>query len=189
MSVTGNLTIIILTFMDSHLKTPMYFFFKNFAFLEVSFTMLCIPRFLYSIISGNNTITYNTWRSEVKFAQSCPTLWDSKYCSPPGSSVHGVLQARIPEWVAIPFSGGSSWPRDWTWVSCIAGRFFTVWATREVQEYWSGLPFPFQGLFQTQRSNQVLLRCRQILYQLSHQWISKMENRNSGSVPESHFNQ
>ena len=60
MSVTGNLTIIILTFMDSHLKTPMYFFFKNFAFLEVSFTMVCILRFLYSIISGNNTITYNT---------------------------------------------------------------------------------------------------------------------------------
>ena len=49
-------------------------------------------------------------------------------CSLPGSSVHGILQARILEWVAIPFSTGSSWPRDWTWVSCIAGRFFTVWA-------------------------------------------------------------
>ena len=52
-------------------------------------------------------------------------------CSLPGSSVHGILQARILEWVAIPFSRGSSWPRDWTWVSCIAGRFFTIWATRE----------------------------------------------------------
>ena len=51
-------------------------------------------------------------------------------CSPPGSSVHGISQARILEWVAIPFSRGSSWPRDWTYVSCIAGRFFTVWATR-----------------------------------------------------------
>ena len=130
MSVTGNLTIIILTFMDSHLKTPMYFSFKNFAFLEVSFTMVCSPRFLYSIISGNNTITFNTWRSEVKFAQSCPTLWDSKYCSPPGSSVHGVLQARIMEWVAIPFSRGSSQPRDRTWVSCIAGRCFIIWTIR-----------------------------------------------------------
>ena len=49
-------------------------------------------------------------------------------CSPPGSSVHGILQARILEWVAIPFSGGSSWPRDWTQVSCIAGLFFTTWA-------------------------------------------------------------
>ena len=55
-------------------------------------------------------------------------------CSPPGSSVHGISQARILEWVAIPFSRGPSWPRDRTWVSLIAGRFFTVWATREVQE-------------------------------------------------------
>ena len=50
----------------------------------------------------------------------------------PGSSVHGVLQARILEWVAILFSRGSSWPRDQTQVSCITGRFFTIWATREV---------------------------------------------------------
>ena len=42
-----------------------------------------------------------------------------------------ILQARILEWVAIPFSRGSSWPKDWTEVSCIAGRFFTIWATRE----------------------------------------------------------
>ena len=52
-------------------------------------------------------------------------------CSLPGSSVHGILQARMLEWVAIPSSRGSSWPRDWTWVSSIAGRFFTLWATRE----------------------------------------------------------
>ena len=47
----------------------------------------------------------------------------------PGSSVHGILQARILEWVAMPFSRGSSQPRNWTWVSCITGRFFTIWAT------------------------------------------------------------
>ena len=64
-------------------------------------------------------------RSEV--AQSCPTLCDPMYCSPPGSSVHGILQARILEWVAISSSRGSSWPRDWTQVSCIAGRLFTDW--------------------------------------------------------------
>ena len=52
-------------------------------------------------------------------------------CSPPGSSVHGILQARILEWLAIPFSRGYSWPRDQTWVFCIAGRFCTIWATRE----------------------------------------------------------
>ena len=49
----------------------------------------------------------------------------------PGSSVHRILQARVLEWVAISISKGSSWPRDWTWVSRIAGRCFTVWATRE----------------------------------------------------------
>ena len=57
------------------------------------------------------------------------------YYSLPGSSAHGILQARILELVAIFFSRGSSWIRDWTRVSCIAGRFFTVWATREAHSY------------------------------------------------------
>ena len=65
--------------------------------------------------------------------QSCPTLCDPMDCSPPGSSVHGILQAWILEWVACPFSRGSSQPRDWTRVSCIAGRFFTMWTTRETR--------------------------------------------------------
>ena len=51
--------------------------------------------------------------------------------SPPGSSIHEILQGRILEWVAIPFSKGSSWPRDWTQASHIPGRFSTVWATKE----------------------------------------------------------
>ena len=63
---------------------------------------------------------------EVKVAQSCLTLCDSIDCSLPGSSVYGILQARILEWVAIPFSSGSSEPRDQTRVSCTAGKFFTV---------------------------------------------------------------
>ena len=49
-------------------------------------------------------------------------------CSPPGSSVHGILQARVLQWVAISFSRGSFQPRDWTWVLCTVGRFFTIWA-------------------------------------------------------------
>ena len=53
--------------------------------------------------------------------------------SPPGSSLHGILQARILEWISIPFYRGSSWSWDRTWVSCITGRFFTIWATREAQ--------------------------------------------------------
>ena len=63
-------------------------------------------------------------RACVLVTQSCPTLGDPMYCSPPGSSVHGILQARILEWVAIPFFTGSSWPRDRTQVSGIAVRFF-----------------------------------------------------------------
>ena len=59
-------------------------------------------------------------------AQSCPTLCNPMDYRPPGSSVHGILQARILEWVVIAFSRGHSWPRDWTHVSCIAGRFSTM---------------------------------------------------------------
>ena len=59
-----------------------------------------------------------------------PTLHDPMDCSPPGSSVLGILQARILEWLAIPFPRGSSWPRDWTQVALWAD-FFTVWATKE----------------------------------------------------------
>ena len=59
------------------------------------------------------------------------SLLPNGLCSPPGSSVYGILRARILEWVAIPFSRGSSRPRDQTWVSCISVRFFTIWAPRE----------------------------------------------------------
>ena len=67
-------------------------------------------------------------------AQLCPTLCNPIDYSPPDSSVHGILQARPLEWVAIPFSRGYSWLRDWTQVSCISGRFFTVWATRKARK-------------------------------------------------------
>ena len=66
------------------------------------------------------------------FSISCSVVFDSlQPHSPLSSSVHGILQARILEWVAVPFSRGSSWPRDQTWVSRIAGTFFTVWAIME----------------------------------------------------------
>ena len=67
---------------------------------------------------------------ESEVAQLCPTPWT--HYSLPGSSVHGIFQARILEWVAISFSRRSSWPRDFTQVSCVVGRCFTVWVTREV---------------------------------------------------------
>ena len=76
-------------------------------------------------------LSYLFSRSE---SQSCPTLCDPMDC--------GILPARILEWIAFPFSRGSSQPRDRTQVSCIAGGFFTSWITREAQEYWSGWPIP-----------------------------------------------
>ena len=71
--------------------------------------------------------------------QLCLTLCNTMDWSPPGSSVHGILQSRILEWVAISFSRGSSWPRDWTQVSRIAGRFLTIWVTVAQFENWSGV--------------------------------------------------
>ncbi|XP_008586986.1 PREDICTED: olfactory receptor 6C2-like [Galeopterus variegatus] len=67
LSVTGNLTIITLTLTDSHLKTPMYLFLQNFSFLEISFTTACVPRFLYSILSGDKSITYDACASQLLF--------------------------------------------------------------------------------------------------------------------------
>ena len=65
--------------------------------------------------------------------QLCPALCDPMDCTPPGSSVQRILQARILQWVAIPFSRGSSRPRDWTQDSCLAGGCFTIWVTREAK--------------------------------------------------------
>ena len=81
---------------------------------------------------GMNPIA-NSWDPPIcvcmLLALSCPALCNPMDCSLPDSSVHRILQARILEWVAIPFSRRSSWPRGRTWASHIAGRFFTIWAT------------------------------------------------------------
>ena len=78
-------------------------------------------------------LIYPFW-SLVKF-QSCPTLCNPRDCSPPGSTVHEILQARILEWVAILFSREFFQIRDRIWVSCTAGRFFTIWATRDLSTH------------------------------------------------------
>ena len=82
------------------------------------------------------TFTQNTEssQSESEVAQSCPTLCDPMDWGLPGSSAHGIFQAIVLECIAISFSSGSSWPRDWTQVSRIVDRCFPVWATREVQK-------------------------------------------------------
>ena len=75
-------------------------------------------------------------KSESEVAQSCPTLSDPMDCRPPGSSIHGILQARVLEWVAIAYSRGSSWPKDWTHVSCIGRRVLYHCATWEAPHNW-----------------------------------------------------
>ena len=85
---------------------------------------------LKSLIDLLSLINITIHEVEVLAAQPCQTLCNPRDCSLPGSSGHGFLQVRILEWVSIAFSRRSFWPWDWTQVSCIAGRFFTVWSTR-----------------------------------------------------------
>ena len=103
-------------------------------------------------------------KMQVQIIQLCPTL-----CNPMDCTVHEILQATILDYVAFPFFRGSSQPRDWTQVSCIAGRFFTSWATREAQEYWRGQPIPSPVDLPNPVIKPGLLHCRWILYQLSYQ--------------------
>ena len=83
----------------------------------------------------------------VKLLQSCPALSDPMDHSAPGSSIYGSLQARILEWVASPFSRGSFRCRDRTRVSCIAGKFFIIWATREALILMSMVPLNVNAFF------------------------------------------
>ena len=88
-----------------------------------------IGRFDYmkrlSIFSFGLLYLYFSTLVAAKSLQTCPALCDPMDCNPPGSSVHGILQAAVLEWVAISSFRVSSWPRDWTHVSCIAGGFLT----------------------------------------------------------------
>ena len=99
----------------------------------------------------------------MKVAQLCPTR-----CDPMDYIVHEILQARIPELVAISFSRGSSQPRDQTEISRISGRSIPAKLPRKPKN-WSGSPSLCQGIFPTQESNWGLLHGRRILYQLSYQ--------------------
>ena len=97
-----------------------------FNFWVLSFSHLFCSMWLNMML---HLLTVWKW-SEI--AQLCPIGSDPMDCSLPGSSVHGIFQSRVLEWVAISFSRGSSWPRDQTWVSRIVDRRFTIWATIEV---------------------------------------------------------
>ena len=96
------------------------------AFLYLSVAPLDLPWLDYC---ANGFLANWFVCASAKSLQSRPTLCNPVGYRPPGSSVHGILQERILEWVAIFFSRRSSWPRDWTQVSLIVGRHFTIWAT------------------------------------------------------------
>ena len=131
----------------------------------------------------------------AKSSQSCLTLCNPKNCSLPGSSVHGIFQARILEWVAISFSRGSSWPKNRTWLSSLQadsllseslGNQMKVKVAQSYLTLCNSMAYTVQGvsqarilewvafsllqkIFPTQQSNWGLLHCRQILHQLNYQ--------------------
>ena len=142
----------ILCLVEDFWDVPRFHFLSLKSKLAVSF-----PSFIYSQSKHSLWLKYPTFRrgkndtvnllrvikySNEKWSESqshsVMTLCDFMDCSLPGSSVHGILQTRILKWVAVLFSRGSSQLKDLTQVSRTAGSFFTVWATREAQEYWSG---------------------------------------------------
>ena len=95
---------------------------------------------IYSFLSTGPFVTVSSifHRAEYKgkvcmcsATLSCLTLWDPMDCGPPGSSVHGIFQARILEWLAISFSSGSSWSRNWTRIFCIGRQILNPWVTWE----------------------------------------------------------
>ena len=149
------------------------FFIKILRSLSRSFSFFAYG---YSVFSatfiGKKAVLYCFWsfvndhltmgKVKALVAQSYLTLCNPMDCSPPGSSVHGILQTRMLEWVAIPFCRGSFRPRGWTWVSLIAGSFSTVWATRE-NPSWLYLRASISGL-------SVLLHCSICLF--SHQYYT-----------------
>ena len=133
LSITGNLTIITLTMVDPHLKTPIYFFLQNISFLEKFFTTAAAAA-----------------AAAAKSLQLCLTLCDPRDGSPPGFSVPGILQARTLEWVAISFSKAWKWKvkvkslsRVWLLATSWTAAYQappSVGFSR--QEYWTGVPLP-----------------------------------------------
>ena len=103
---------------------------------------MILPCFInYNALSHSIFLCIKIGEVKSEVTQSCPTLCNPMDCSLPCSSVHGIFQAKVLEWVVISFSRGSSQPRDWTWVSHIVVRCFTIWATWEVIKLGSIIQF------------------------------------------------
>ena len=130
---------------------PMYYYYWTFiwyCFFSITNYRICVKSFVQNhdyvlrlnwIFESQCVTTLKILHVCLCVCQSLSRLWlcDPMDCNPPGSSVLGILQARILEWVTISFSRVSSLPRDMTQVSCISDKFFTIWATREAV---SGFP-------------------------------------------------
>ena len=106
---SGSLSLIL-----AQIETQTSFQGWHYRACKFSLILLCI----YSLVCVHSV------------TQTCLTFWDTTNCSLPGSSVHGILQARTLQWIAISSFWGSSWPRDWTWVSCIGRQILYCWAIR-----------------------------------------------------------
>ena len=118
-----------------------YIFPKNYMNILYHFSPMgtkrksCIINNVYIPLCMSLSLVTNwKWKKESEVAQLCPTLCNPMGCSPAGSSVHRIFQARVLQWVAISFSRGSFRRSDWTSVSCIVGRHLTIWATRKVSQ-------------------------------------------------------
>ena len=143
--------------------------------LPMCSTRSVIPSgFTFKSLSHFELVLYMVWDSGLcccLVTRLSLTLCDPTDCSPPGSSVHGILQARIVEWAAIPFCRGSSQPRDQTHVSCTEGRFFTIWASRGVDSLGYDSAIKNKELMPSTApwmDLETVTPCV-ILYQLSHQ--------------------
>ena len=129
-----------------------------FTFLRAQTIIICSPHQHFACC--------NNYTKKVKVAQSCPTL-----CNHMDYTVHGILQGRIPEWVAFPFSRGSSQPRDQTQVSVLQVDSLPAETPGKPKNTGVGCLFLLQWIFMTQESNLGPLHCRRILYQLSYKGI------------------
>ena len=131
--------IVCINIQNTRIGTP-FSMKNNFSWLWTKYLVCSVPIFrFYSIVKETNKLAWQRpeprgiSKVKVKVAQLCSTFCNPMDCSPPGSSVHRILQPRILEWVTVPFSMGSSQPRDQTQVSSIAVRFFSIWATSKAQ--------------------------------------------------------
>ena len=131
----------------------------------------------FSICTSHLTMVSLHYESESEVAQSCPTLCNPMDCSLSGFSVHGIFQARVLKWIVISFSKGSSRPRNRTLVSCIAGRRFTVWATREAH---SAIIFMYMrsSSFRTFSQGKVVSVFYTILIPMFNPVIYSLRNKN-----------